>query len=51
MFIQRLDNKLSLMQISIAVRQLERMTTRMQITCTIWWQQMMMGMTCTTDLF
>ena len=39
-FIHRSDSKRSLMQISRTLRQLEKMITT-QITCTIWWQQML----------
>jgi len=44
-FIQRSNNKRFFMQISIIIRQLKRMITQTQITCTIRWKQMVKGMT------
>jgi len=39
------------MQISVILRQLKRMTTQTQITCTIRQEQMIKRMTCRANLF
>jgi len=39
------------MQISRILRQLERMTTQMQVTCATRWKQMMKGVSCGANFF